>query len=294
MEDSKQKIINAAKQYATYIVENIPQKSTEGEVKYYFSGSLAMLLLSSAETIKSSFLDGKGRFVGRANEIVVSKKAKDALLQGVRNIGIDVDVVTIDDNCFDGMGKIYNLSTVRQNCDLATKLCPAWGKHNGTMYFDMLSDERKITGHDVAEIITKDGNRVYVSSPISLIMHKFADTIVCLTAMQRYKRKDHINLEGLREESEKYVKDISDFTSMFNCVVSIYPLLDFEGFIKHTLEMCPQTAFSRVLTDDNSQAMIKLFINDAKGLVDDKGAFLDFARAITSENERLVNGGRGI
>lgn len=42
-------IINGAAEYATYIASRIPQHTQDKKLAYYFSGSLAMLLLSSAK-----------------------------------------------------------------------------------------------------------------------------------------------------------------------------------------------------------------------------------------------------
>ena len=50
MNSDKKKIVDGAKQYASYVARNVPQMDDMGRVKYYFSGSLAMLLLPKQPT----------------------------------------------------------------------------------------------------------------------------------------------------------------------------------------------------------------------------------------------------
>ncbi len=155
----KELIIEGAKQYSGYITSHIPQENEEGAIRYYFSGSLAMLLLNSAKSFKPLLLDEKGKVIIEEQEILIPNKNKNSLLKGVREIGSDVDVITIDEKAFAGRGNIFHLAIIREKCDLATSLCSNWAKANGTMYFDWLTDERKFKDYNVAELTMLDGKK---------------------------------------------------------------------------------------------------------------------------------------
>ena len=201
-----EEIRKGAVEYATYISNNIPQTENE-QAKYYFSGSLAMLLLSSATTLKPISFDNNGNITKVEPTINVSEKAREAFSMGLRPISLDVDIVCIDDRCFDRKGDIYNLGAVRKNCKYATSLCSVWGKkneygytYNGTMYFDWLGDDREISSHNLVILETDDGKKILITSPAELMIHKFSEML-------------SINQE---KQKEKYEKDISDFACIFN------------------------------------------------------------------------------
>ncbi|MBO7526376.1 MAG: hypothetical protein J6T74_00595 [Clostridia bacterium] len=289
MEDSKQVIVDSAKQYATYLIKNISQTDENGNVMYYFSGSLAMLLLSSAQSIKICLLDNGGKTVKEKPAAEFSQKAKESLSKGVRSVGADIDIVTINEDAFNGKGGVYNLSAVKNNCDLSLYLCPAWKNINGTMYFDCLTDEREIVGHSTAEITFNDGNKVIIADPMSLIMHKFADTLTCYATIQKFKDNNTSTAERIAKLVAKYKKDISDFVSMFNGCISIYSQQKFEKYIEQTLKMCPQTAFSRILSSSKLSENIEYFYNDAKEYIEDKNLFESFINAMVNQNEQIVD-----
>jgi len=284
MEEQKKKIVDGAKQYSEYIVGKIPQRDENGNVKYYFSGSLAILLLNSAVSVKSSFLDTEGKTTKTIHEFTMLDKSKESLAKGIRPISIDVDVVTTENNFFANKGNVYMLRAVRENCDLATALCPRWENSYGTSYFDCLDEERQFKGHDVAEITMIDGKKVVIADPLALIMHKFADAIKCSKIKKRL-------LEPERKQGRqvKYQKDINDFVALFNGVVSLYPKLDFKQLIEHFLETCPQTAFSNIMFTDSGDE-IKQFYYDAIELIDieNKEMFSDFINAIGNQNNKIL------
>jgi len=289
MEEQKQNIIAGARQYSDYIVRHIPQRDENGNVKYYFSGSLAMLLLSSAVSVKSSFLDEKGMTIRDRQEFCIPDNNTDSLLHGVRAIGLDVDIVVVDDKTFVGRGGIYNLKTIRENCSLATELCPKWTNTYGTAYFDLLADERTFEGHDIAELTMQDGAKVIIADPLCLAIHKFADGIACLIQIKKLSSKGILKPETELKYLDKYQKDIRDFTSMFNGVVSLYKDVDFKQVVKHVLETCPETTFSGIMFED-SRDDIEQFYFDAKKQIDDKhqSLFGDFIEAIEKQNKSIL------
>ena len=94
VEDNKKQIVDGAEQYACHIARNIPQTDENGKCQYYFSGSLAMLLLNSAKTIKPEYLSKDGFVESEQPAFSLSDKNKELLSQGIRQIGFDVDVIS--------------------------------------------------------------------------------------------------------------------------------------------------------------------------------------------------------
>ena len=142
----------------------------------------------------------------------------------------DVDVVCIDNSCMRGMGKFYHLANIKQTCDLATELCPAWENGAGTAYFDMLDGAENSRGNDVAEIVLEDGTHVLIADPMGMIMHKLGDA---LTSKRIYNgfvesgKQDYAN-----KNDEKYKKDIRDLAALFNAIVPLYVNCDFSAVAK--------------------------------------------------------------
>lgn len=289
MNEQQKKIVAGAKQYSDYITSQVPQRDANRNVKYYFSGSLAMLLLNSASSFKSSFLDKEGKQISEKQEIAIPDKNKELLSRGIRTIGYDVDVITTDSQIFAGKGSVYEMGKMREKCDLATELCPKW-TGAGTMYFDWLADERAFEGYDVAELTMQDGTKVIVADPLSLAVHKFADGIKCKMSAERLASKGKLKPEKETELQAKYQKDIRDFTAMFNGLVALYPNVNFKQVVEHILETCPQTAFSGIMYEDSADK-IKQFWRDAKGQIDEQyqNLFGEFIGAIGKQNKAILD-----
>ena len=285
MEEKNQKIIDGAKQYALYITSNIPQKDEKGNVRYYFSGSLAMLLLSSTESVKTYTLDSSGNLIADGRGFVISEENKSGLAAGVRPLSIDVDVVTLDESTFNRTARVYNTKTVLEKCDLAAELCPAWIGSINSMYLDSLGEERAIDVHDVATITLADGGELLIADPLNLILHKFADAIAVKNNEKR--------IVGMGKDTarvvEKYEKDVRDFASMFNGVMDAYADIDFEDAVVTLLKHCPQTAFTGVLASFNSEESIEQFRKDAGALIKDKELFNKFIEAILHQNRIVLD-----
>lgn len=279
MNSDKKKIVDGAKQYASYVARNVPQMDDMGRVKYYFSGSLAMLLLSSAKFIKSFCVDREGVFMGNGPDVYVDEDSRQNFEDGIRPISMDVDIVATDGMYFAHKGKIYNLAKVKETCDLATTLCPSWERQLGTTYFDVLSEERGFNAHDVAEVALDDGTELLIADPLSLLMHKFADGITCLRQIEKMSVVGKLTLQHKESLEQKYQKDVKDFSSMFNGVASLYPEADFNKAMDRVLANCSGSAFSPKLLSDSDN--VRQFFNDVREYidVDFQDEFEDFINA---------------
>lgn len=280
----KELIIEGAKQYSGYITSHIPQENEEGAIRYYFSGSLAMLLLNSAKSFKPLLIDEKGKVIFAKQEIFIPNKNKNSLYKGVREITLDIDVITIDKQTFEEKANIYYLGKIRENCDLATTLCSKWEKNNGTMYFDWLADDRTFKDYNAAELTMLDGTKVLVVDPLYLTIHKFADGLACKISIERLLN----NGKSTLKKEEKYQKDLRDFASLFNGVVSLYSGIDFDKIIMHIYQACPDTAFSTIM-QTNLEDKIEQFSSDIATLIDEENQklFKKFIGSIDKQNKRI-------
>lgn len=268
MDEQKKKIVKAAEQYASYLAGKEPQVDENGRMKYYFSGSIAMLLLSAATSFKTSSVDIQGATIEEGREFEIPDKNRTALAQGVRQLSMDVDIVSTCDVFLKGEHSLVN---VRNNCDLVGDLCPVWMKPGGgTMYLDNLTDDREFVTHDVAELTMQNGSKILIASPLSLIVHKLADTMTCLRIIKVRLSKENGNELAPRviQIKKKYEKDIEDFVSVFNGIVSLYPELDFKKLIEHILEAIPSSAISNI-TDMDWIENLKKFHADCKDKISD-------------------------
>lgn len=277
MDKQKQKIVKGAKQYAQYIITNYPQKDENGNILYYISGSLAMLLLNSATSIKVISLDKNGKTVKESEDIKIPLKNKESLEPGIRQLGHDVDVIVVDDerNKPLSSGIHYNLAAVKQNCSLATELCPNWAEGNGTVYLDILSDIREFSAHDIAELTIDDGSKVIIADPLNLIVYKFSEAIKIKINYNRLVKKGKITPEAEAKMQKKYQKDIIDFVTMFNAIVPLFNNLNFNDIIGHLIDTSFGTTLSQIICVDSTE-YINQFVQDAK-------------QHITKENQELFD-----
>lgn len=289
MEKVQKDIVNGAKEYIDYIVSHIPQKDENGNITYYFSGSLAMLLLNLAKYIKPQYLNKNGEVKYARKEFAVPENNKKYLEQGIRPISLDVDVIEIESGTFAGKGGIYQLGKIRENCNLATSLCPQWERGAGTSYFDWLAGDRSFAGYDMAELTLEDNTKVVIADPLCLVLHKFADAIVCLRSIRNLKNKGKLTPQRETNLQKKYAKDIRDFSSMFNGVVGLYINVDFEKLAQHLLDTCPQTAFADVMQSE-SMDLIKVFSGDTMSEISGEyqGLFERFVNAIGATNKDML------
>ena len=249
----KQDIINGATEYATYITSRIPQRDQDNKIQYYFSGSLAMLLLSSAKNIAFVGTDNTGDITFISPQLKVSPEAKNSFKKGVRPLSIDVDIVAIDDSAFAGKGKHYTIAKVKENCHLTTELCPAWSKIGGTMYFDILSDERDIINHNMAALEFENGQHVLIVNPIDLMLHKLSESIY---------------LQTKPKQAEKYEKDVKDLACLLGGIINLDILPEnFEEYIGEVLKNNPTSSISKNLIV-NHETEFENLAKDLKPYID--------------------------
>ena len=286
--DEKSKIVEGAKQYSKYITTNIPQLSENGNVIYYFSGSLAMLLLNEAISIKSMFLDEDGQVVRERLEFDISEENRKSFARGIRPLSLDVDTVATRPNVFNRRTNIITTTVeVIKNCPLATKLCPMWGIRGTSNYFDCLESEeegRIFKGHDIAEITIKDGTKVIIADPLCMLVHKLADAMMCKDCI------DRLSL-GLSPETlqTKYEKDINDFASMFNGIISHYDGFDFLQVINHIYETYDST-FSSLIKQDSLDILKQFYLDVKESIDEDKQERLfQFIDAVSKKNQEKID-----
>lgn len=290
METNKKNIVNGAMEFSKYMTEQIPQKDTNGNVTYYFSGSLAMLLLSSAKSVTPALLDKDGKVISKQETMFMQEEHKENLSQGIRPLTGDVDIVCVDNNVFAGKGNIFTKNNIQQHCSYPNFLCPAWGKSSiPKINTDLLSGDRSFSLYDVAELILEDGSISIIADPLAFICHKFADGITCLSLVDKLKQKGILRPEKEQGFIQKYQKDINDLTSMFNGVISLYPNIEFTELIEKVLQNCDETSFSSMMGCDSHDKIKKIF-NDSIGQINDenKNLFHNFVNAICIKNKAIL------
>lgn len=229
-------IQNGAEQFASFITEKIPQTNNE-KVKYYFSGSLAMLLLSISKKIKPLKSDGNGNIINIASEKEITSDALKYFKNGVRPLSIDIDIVEMHDEDFSNMSstKFYNLKSIKENCQDWYSLCPNWHGFNGTMYVDILTNEREIFSHNMAILELSNGKKILTVNPVDLMFHKISE--ICMINKER--------------DYEKFDKDCKDIACLYNGLSA--------------LEMLPKNAekyLQNMTKNNNFSAVNNLLYND--------------------------------
>ena len=289
MDEQKQKIIDGANEFVKYIVAGMPQLDANGNVRYYFSGSLAMLLLYSAKSIKSFYLDDSGKSVKQTHQFSIPDKNRESLVAGIRQLNSDVDIVPIDKMVLKPLAdrQHCNMATVAKNCPLISDLSTKLLKCCTTMYFDCLNEDRVFMGHDVAEITLQDGEKIFIADPLCLIIHKLADAITALTIIKDMSIKGSLKPDAKLRLQKKYQPKLKDFVPMFNCLASLYNV-DYKEFVEHIAETYQETAFTNVL-ETKYIDIIERFREEAKEQVEEEyRPLLDkFIDAILDQNMKM-------
>lgn len=286
MNNEQEIIVNAAKQYAEYLISCIPQKDEEGSVKYYFSGSLAMLLLNSVKSVNSIYIDKDGEIIKTRGERIFSEENKKHLEQGIRKISLDIDVIEVLEKSFTVHRNIYSTKAVRENCDLVLSLCPTWKIDCDDLLIDALTETREFVGHDIAELTLNDGSIVITADPLCMVFHKFADAMSCKNMIDELEKKGRT----IAGKQTKYKKCVRDFSSMFNGCIDLYPNVDFSQVVDHILKVYPDTCFS-TLMQEQSSGLIKRFYEDAKEQIADEHQelFKELIDTASKKNDEILH-----
>lgn len=212
--DKKLKTKNAAAKITTHLVNAVPQ-TVDGQITWYYSGSLAINLYASAKSMRFVTLDKNWRVVDFSNNTTpVHSDAKNYFTLGVRKISQDIDLVAKSPSISNEMWSVANTKNLRtQFPDDIGELCSYWatGKMTGA-FLDILNDERTFNGHHIAELTLENGDKIYTLNPIDLLFHKISETIVA---------------QG--KDNTKYQKNLGDISSLLNALSSM-GLLDENSF----------------------------------------------------------------
>jgi len=249
----KQDIKTGAVEYATHVTNSIPQRSLDGKIMYYFSGSLAMLLLPSTKNIAFVGTDSNGGIDFISPQSKLSKETRACFDKGVRPMSLDVDVVEIDETTFMHQGKHYTLSKIMDVCKFATDLCPGWKNMSGAGYFDVLSYDRAIGNHNIASLELDNGAKIYTANPVDMMLHKLAETLFVQTRPKL---------------AHKYEKDLKDLSCFLNGLISLEVIPDdFQAYLNTVVENNPDSAISG-LTYSNLEKELKQLAKDIKPYID--------------------------
>lgn len=282
MDNLKQDIVNGAKQYADYITQQIPQIGETGVINYYFSGSLAMLLLNSAKMVKPLTLNSNGEIVSSNFAYEITDINRENFSKGIRTIGRDIDVMAVAKR---PKGNFYELSKVVDNCNLATKLCPEWENGKGTFYYDFLNDDRDFDSYFAAELTLLDGSKFIISDPLVLVSHKFGECINYKMVGQRVWGKGNMS----PALGKKYSKGIVDFATMFNGLIEHYKDVNFAIFLKGLYDNCIETELAGALFSSVSADYMNAFYNDVLDKInpENKNLLNDFIVSALNINKSL-------
>lgn len=277
---NKQDLILGAKQYADYITKEIPQKDADGNLLYYFSGSLVFDLLSSTSTMKLQNLDKDGKLLKDLGEIKNTSQSDYFFRKLTRPLSLDIDVISIDEEIFRDKEKIINLKAVRENCDKALNLCPAWERINGTMYLDALANDRKFSSHMIAVLTLDNGSNVVVCSPVDLLTHKLGEMIAM----------DPLKFNNQDKYQQKLEKDISDFSCLFNglSTLNLIPQ-NLDCFLTEIINRCPDSAISRLAYHEKQSRINDMFRSIEPNIENvEKDKFTEFMSSIKIFNEKCL------
>lgn len=208
---SNRKINDIAEDFAAYVIDAAPQKDDNGNLQYYFAGSMASILTCNAKSVS----DENGTDTRNIDE------ETRCFLQTYfpRSTG-DIDIITIDEelnilNFCKGRAerlKINSSRAIREALPDAGSFCKAFsGNMHTSSFWDNLSWEHKVT-HKVSKIETEKGNVFYVPRPDYQLANKMCEMVV-------------LKFEDC-EKNKKNIKDISLMYAAFSKIYSSEEILD--------------------------------------------------------------------
>ena len=232
--DSK---IEIARRIGRFYDEISPQ-IIDGSLQYYLSGSLANMILGSAEEITELKLDEDNNIIGERNTRIITPEQRVKIQTFSRTLGGDVDVVNVNGDLFSGAPKENrpHQVNVEEHVPGAYDVM-GWPKSTGgTMYIDCLEQEREIRTHPVVKVKTKEGD-ILVTAPPELLAHKISETMFFCSELNSGKNTEHTK--------KSYEKDIRDVATMFYGFYELYG----EEFLERV--------YKTLMEKDNSQFYTK-------------------------------------
>lgn len=207
------KKIEIAKELGLFYNRISPQVKDKS-LQYYFSGSLAAMILGNALEIVELDLDDSNQIIGE-KRIIISEEQREKIRTFSRKIGSDIDVVNVNGDLFYGspVDDRPHIKNVVDNVENIYDLMSWQENSRGTAYIDNLESEREFSSHPVVKVITDEGD-VYVTAPPELLAHKLSETMFFAEQLLKGKVFDITQ--------KKYDKDIKDISSLFYGFYELY------------------------------------------------------------------------
>lgn len=207
-------LIEISSNLGSYLTSLSPQIKDDS-LQYYLSGSLATMIMASAENLTEIELDESNNLVGERNSKSITKEQREKIAKFSRKLGIDIDVVNVNGSLFRGSPKDNrpHAQNVIEHVPQVLDLMSWQPTMAGSMYIDSLEGDREITHHSVAKVKTPNGE-IYVTAPPEQLAHKLSETI-WLSGMIA-------GGDGTDSQKDKYEKDIRDVSSMFYGYKDLY------------------------------------------------------------------------
>ncbi len=242
---NKLKIKNATTKITSHLVNSVPQY-VDGQITWYYSGSLALNLYASAKSMRFVTLDENWRVLDFSNSsLPVNDDAQKHFTSGVRKISQDIDLVAKSPNFSREMNPVAHTKILRaQFPDDIGELCQVWatGALTGA-FLDVLNDGRTFNGHHIAELTLENGEKIYALNPIDLLFHKIGETII---------------VQG--NDDAKYQKNLGDISSLLNALSSM-GLLD-ENTFEHIIQIAkingPESGIHKAFNKPETEVLGKL------------------------------------
>lgn len=208
---SIRKINDIAEDFAEYVINVAPQKDENGNMQYYFAGSMASILTCNAKSVS----DENGDDTRNIDE------ESRCFLQTYfpRQTG-DIDIITMDEEADvlsfckirENRRKINSSRAIVAAIPDSGAFCKAFfGDTYSSAFWDNLSWEHKVT-HKVSKIETEKGNVFYVPRPDYQLANKMCEVVI-------------LKFEDC-EKNKKNIKDISLMYAAFSKIYSPEEILD--------------------------------------------------------------------
>lgn len=208
---STRKINDIAEDFSEYVIDAAPQKDENGNMQYYFAGSIASILTCNAKSVS----DEKGDDTRNIDD-----ETRHFLQTYFPRQTGDIDIITMDEDASilhfckkrEDRLKINNSRAIVAAIPDAGNFCKEFsGKIHTSAFWDNLSWEHKVT-HKISKIETEKGNVFYVPRPDYQLANKMCEMVV-------------LNFEDC-EKNKKNIKDISLMYAAFSKIYSSEEILD--------------------------------------------------------------------
>ena len=264
-------LIEISSDLGSYLASLSPQIK-DGSLQYYFSGSLATMIMASAENITEINLDESNNLLGEKISKDITKEQREKIAKFSRKLGLDIDVVNVNGSLYNGAPKDNkpHAQNVIGHVPQVLELMSWRPTMAGSMYIDSLEVDREITRHQVVRVKTQNGD-IYVTAPPEQLAHKLAETMWLSSRILGGKISD--------KQRSKYEKDIKDLSSMFYGFKDLYDKEEFLSRVYVVLDEKKESLFSThnsMYNRENSmEAQEILTKHIIKRIIDDSANYLE-------------------